>query len=78
MKLSYGVSLVALTALDADVVDEAFLAKQFAYFFVVLAAGRSLPAILAALYLFVDFGVIEEVGIVGIGVLLSVHYRYRC
>lgn len=70
-------SLVALTALAAYIVDEAFLAKQFPYFFVVPAAGRSLPCVLAALYLFVDSGVIEEVGIVGIGVLLSVHYRYR-
>ena len=71
-------SFVSLTTLGTQIVDEAFLTKQSAYFLIVLATGGSVSAILAAFNLFVESAIIEEVGIVGVGILLSVHYRYRC
>ena len=71
-------SFVCLTALGTQIVDEAFLTKQSAYFLIVLSTGGSVCTILAVFNLFVESGIIKEIGIVGVGILLSLHYRYRC
>lgn len=70
--------LVIGETLAAEVVDEAILAEQPANFLSMPGTGRPILAVLAALELFVESCVGEEVGMIGIAVFLALHDRYRC
>jgi hypothetical protein len=67
LELADGVALVVGTALGAEVVGEALFAEEPAHLLVVGAAGGP-----------VGLGSAVEVGVVGVGVLLALHYRYSC